>query len=276
MTSSLSSLFHDPMDAPDFTCLSFYKIFGFPDLGALVVRRASGHILNLRRYFGGGTIAQLSPSNDSRVMKKVPGLGDLHKIWDIHEGVEDGTLPFHSILALGVAIDTHLRLYGSMVSCHDTLKLGLTDGWSQDMISRHCCYLARYLYERLVDLKHRNGSPLIELYVDSPFMYGDPSLQGPTFAFNIMKEDGSYIPWTEVERLANSAGVYIRAGGKDIIWIHVNTADDYASGVCCPGGVAKALDYEDWEWDRIFSSGHACGSSEMAVIHNKPTGYVSP
>ncbi|KAI1044896.1 hypothetical protein LB505_005198 [Fusarium chuoi] len=44
-------------------------------------------------------------------------------------------------------------------------------------------------------------------------MYGDPSLQGPTFAFNIMKEDGSYIPWTEVERLANSAGVYIRAGG---------------------------------------------------------------
>ncbi|KAI1044863.1 hypothetical protein LB505_005197 [Fusarium chuoi] len=80
------------MDAPDFTCLSFYKIFGFPDLGALVVRRASGHILNLRRYFGGGTIAQLSPSKDSRVMKKVPGLGDLHKIWDIHEGYDISSL----------------------------------------------------------------------------------------------------------------------------------------------------------------------------------------
>jgi selenocysteine lyase/cysteine desulfurase len=31
--------------APDFTVLSFYKIFGFPDLGAVVVRKAAGHIL---------------------------------------------------------------------------------------------------------------------------------------------------------------------------------------------------------------------------------------
>jgi molybdenum cofactor sulfurtransferase len=34
------------------------------------------------------------------------------------------------------------------------------------------------------------------------------------------------------------------------------------------------LKYEEWEWDRIFSSGHACGSTEMAVVHNKPTGIV--
>ncbi|KAF5241240.1 hypothetical protein FAUST_3922 [Fusarium austroamericanum] len=240
MTSSLSSLFEDPSGAPDFTCLSLYKIFGFPDLGALVVRRASGHVLCLRRYFGGGTVAQLSPLRDTRVMKKVPGLGNKYMSWDIHEGLEDGTLPFHSILALGIAIDTHLRLYGSM-----------------DIISRHCCYLARSLHERLADLKHRNGLPVIELYADDPVRYGDPSAQGPTFAFNIMREDGSYVPWTEVERLANKAGVYIRAGG-----------------VCCPGGVAQALKYEEWEWDRIFSSGHACGSTEMALVHNKPTGIV--
>ncbi|GKT98760.1 unnamed protein product [Fusarium langsethiae] len=240
MTSSLSSLFEDPLGAPDFTCLSLYKIFGFPDLGALVVRRASGHILCLRRYFGGGTVAQLSPLQDTGVMKKVPGIGNKYMSWDIHEGLEDGTLPFHSILALGIAIDTHLRLYGSM-----------------DTISRHCCYLARSLYEQLVDLKHRNGLPVIELYANDPVRYGDPSAQGPTFAFNIMREDGSYVPWTEVERLANKAGVYIRAGG-----------------VCCPGGVAQALKYEEWEWDRIFSSGHACGSTEMAVVHNKPTGIV--
>ncbi|KIL95098.1 hypothetical protein FAVG1_02030 [Fusarium avenaceum] len=239
MTGCLSSLFKDPSDAPDFTCLSLYKIFGFPDLGALVVRRSSGHILSLRRYFGGGTITQLSPLQD-RVMKKVPGLGNQHMSWKLHEGLEDGTLPFHSILALGIAIDTHLRLYGSM-----------------DMISRHCCYLARSLYELLTGLKHRNGSPLIELYVDNPFMYGDPSVQGPTFAFNILREDGTYVSWPEAERLANDAGVYIRAGG-----------------VCCPGGVTKALELEEWEWNRIFSSGHACGSSEIAIIHDRPTGIV--
>ncbi|KAL4730536.1 hypothetical protein ACLX1H_002572 [Fusarium chlamydosporum] len=240
MTSSLSSLFEDPSGAPDFTCLSLYKIFGFPDLGALVVRRASGHILCLRKYFGGGTVAQLSPLQDTRVMKKVPGIGKKDMTWNIHDGLEDGTLPFHNILALGIAIDTHLRLYGSM-----------------DIISRHCCYLARSLYEQLVEIKHRDGSPVIEIYADDPVMYGEPLAQGPTFAFNIMREDGSYVPWTEVERLANKAGVYIRAGG-----------------VCCPGGVARALNYEEWEWDRIFSSGHACGSTEMAVIHNKPTGIV--
>ncbi|KAJ4271931.1 hypothetical protein NW762_000640 [Fusarium torreyae] len=45
-------------------------------------------------------------------------------------------------------------------------------------------------------------------------------------------------------------------------------------GVCCPGGVSKALEYEAWEWDRIISSGHACGTNEKAVVHNKPTGIV--
>lgn len=35
--------FSDPDSAPDFTALSFYKIFGFPDLGALIVRKSSGH-----------------------------------------------------------------------------------------------------------------------------------------------------------------------------------------------------------------------------------------
>lgn len=117
MTTPLSSMFADPNTAPDFTCLSFYKIFGFPDLGALVVRRASGHVLNLRKYFGGGTIAQVFPLNgDARISRKGPGIGDFNGMWDIHDGLEDGTLPFHSILALGLAIDTHARLYGSMVS----------------------------------------------------------------------------------------------------------------------------------------------------------------
>jgi molybdenum cofactor sulfurtransferase len=50
----MENVFRDVDQAPDFTCLSLYKIFGFPDIGALVVRKESGHILTLRRYFGGG------------------------------------------------------------------------------------------------------------------------------------------------------------------------------------------------------------------------------
>ncbi|KAK7422637.1 hypothetical protein QQZ08_009443 [Neonectria magnoliae] len=231
MTSSLGSLFNDPNDAPDFTCLSLYKTFGFPDLGALVLRRASGHVLNLRRYFGGGTVAQLFPLNgDRRVAKKIPGLGGQYDMWNIHDGLEDGTLPFHSILALGLAIDTHLRLYGSM-----------------DVISRHCNYLARTLYKSLVALIYPNGAPVVEVYVDDPTMYGDPSRQGATFAFNVMRQDGTYVPWTDVERLPTTP-VFISE--------------------------QEALEYEEWEWNRMFSSGHACGANEMAIISRRPTGIV--
>ncbi|KAI4707729.1 hypothetical protein J4E89_007357 [Alternaria sp. Ai002NY15] len=38
--------------APDFISLSFYKIFGFPDLGALIVRKAAGHVFDHRKSWG--------------------------------------------------------------------------------------------------------------------------------------------------------------------------------------------------------------------------------
>lgn len=65
-------------------------------------------------------------------------------------------------------------------------------------------------------LRYPNGSPVVEVYVDDPTMYGDPSRQGATFAFNVLRQDGTYVPWTDIERLANEAGVYIRAGGENI------------------------------------------------------------
>jgi selenocysteine lyase/cysteine desulfurase len=111
-------VFKDVEAAPDFVCVSFYKIFGFPDLGGLVVRKESGHILALRKYFGGGTVSivgtiggawHLSKGLESGARRA--GEGEQHA-GALHEGLEDGTLPFHSILALGEAIDVHAELYG--------------------------------------------------------------------------------------------------------------------------------------------------------------------
>ncbi|KAH8163517.1 hypothetical protein CIB48_g4710 [Xylaria polymorpha] len=48
--------FSNAATAPDFTVLSFYKIFGFPDLGGLIVKRETAPIFKQRRYFGGGTV----------------------------------------------------------------------------------------------------------------------------------------------------------------------------------------------------------------------------
>lgn len=54
---------------PDFICLSFYKIFGYPTgLGALIVSRRGEHILN-KSYYGGGTV-KISLSKASKWHQK--------------------------------------------------------------------------------------------------------------------------------------------------------------------------------------------------------------
>lgn len=208
MTSPLHKIFQDPDSAPDFTCVSFYKIFGFPDLGALVVRKDSGHILTLRKYFGGGTVTMVSVLGE--IWHKLKGRDAVDPYaagirqdngdhsYEIHDGLEDGTLPFHSILALGVAIDVHLRLYGSM-----------------ENISKHTNNLSVRLYQRMRNLTHANGRPLCHIYTeDDGRGFGDPRKQGSTIAFNLVDSGGYYIPYSDVERIANDNGCYVRSGGK--------------------------------------------------------------
>lgn len=55
----------DADGAPDFTVLSLYKIFGFPDLGALIIRKDAGSVFDKRRYFGGGTVEMVVSSSDT-------------------------------------------------------------------------------------------------------------------------------------------------------------------------------------------------------------------
>jgi molybdenum cofactor sulfurtransferase len=116
--------------------------------------------------------------------------------YKLHEGLEDGTLPFHSILALGEAIDVHRKLYRSM-----------------DVISKHTSYLIARLHRGLSELRHGNGRPVCHLYSDSAAGKGGSLKQGPVVAFNVRRANGQYIPYSDVERLANTAGIYIRSGG---------------------------------------------------------------
>ncbi|PQE27048.1 hypothetical protein CJF32_00000010 [Rutstroemia sp. NJR-2017a WRK4] len=226
--------FTDADAAPDFTVLSFYKIFGFPDLGALIVRRKSAHILTWRKYFGGGTVSSLTVLHEASYRRKDA---------TIHDGLEDGTLPFHSILALGCAIDVHYDLYGSM-----------------SRISKHTLYLTQRLYAGLSKLRHFNDQPVCEIYYDatdtSP--YTDSTTQGATIAFNILRPDGSYVSYTRVEQLANQKDIYVRAGG-----------------LCNPGGIASYLKVAPWHFKRAWSAGHRCSESDNTeIINGKPTGVV--
>jgi molybdenum cofactor sulfurtransferase len=174
-------------EAPDFTVLSLYKIFGFPDLGALIVRRASASIFDRRRYFGGGTVEMVVCLKEQWHAKKSDTL---------HEKLEDGTLPIHNIMALDAAMTVHRELYESL-----------------QQVSRHTTFLAKQMYEGLSSLQHGNAQKVCHVYKDSASTYGDSLTQGPVIAFNLQNECGGWVSNAEIEKLAAIRNFQLRTGG---------------------------------------------------------------
>ncbi|KAK4561109.1 hypothetical protein LTR86_005064 [Recurvomyces mirabilis] len=216
--------------APDFTILSFNKVFGFPDLGALIVRKDAAHLFDKRRYFGGGTVDMVVCLKEQWHAKKTGPL---------HERLEDGTLPIHSILALKSAMETHSELFGP-----------------RDRVTKHTSDLAKRLYEGLMALQHGNGQHVCKIYKHRESSYDNPCTQGPTVAFNIKDSNGTWVSTSEVEKLAAIKDVHLRTGG-----------------VCNPGGVTQALGLEPWEMKENFSAGQRCGG-EDDIRNGKPTGII--
>ena len=220
----------DAAAAADFTALSLTKIFGFPDLGALIVRKDTAHLFQKRRYFGGGTVDMVVCVKEQWHAKKSGPL---------HEQLEDGTLPIHSIVALRSALQTHRELFGAL-----------------DQVSRHTAALAKQLYTGLVSLRHANDTHVCAIYTSGESSYGDSTIQGPIVAFTLRDRRGNWVSNTEVEKLASIKDVHLRTGG-----------------VCNPGGVAQMLDLAPWEMRENFSAGHRCGG-ENDILNGKPTGVI--
>jgi len=173
--------------APDFVVLSFYKIFGFPDLGALLVRHEAADAFNARRYFGGGTVDMVVCVKEQWRAPKSQSL---------HERLEDGTLAIHNIIALDAAMDTYQRLFGTMKD-----------------VAAHTAFLARHLYRGLESLRHGNGQAVCTIYSPDPDNQAYTSGNGPVVAFNIRNSLGAWISLSEVEKLATLKHFHIRTGG---------------------------------------------------------------
>ena len=220
----------DSDKSPDFTVLSFYKIFGFPDLGALIVRKEATPILRRRRYFGGGTVELVT-------CLKAPW--HIRKEGPLHEQMEDGTLPFHNIMALDGALDVHRRLFGSMAK-----------------ISEHVTALTQELLRALLSLRHRNGRAVCQIYNDPALYFNNGKSQGPVIAFNLRTSHGSWVSLSEVGKLAIIRNVYLRTGG-----------------LCNPGGVAAALSLTPQDMRRNFSAGQRCGN-ENDILDGRPSGMI--
>lgn len=226
----------DSETAPDFTVVSFSKIFGFPDLGGLLVRRQAEPAFSNRKYFGGGTVETVVCHKEQ---------WHAPKAYSLHERLEDGTLPIHSIIALDIAMLTHRQLFGSM-----------------GRVASHVSFLSKRLHAGLKELRHRNGEPVCEMYsTGTAEKYSFEDLTetlhpGPIIAFNLRNQAGAWVSLSEVEKLASLKGFHIRTGG-----------------VCNPGGIAFALNLQPWEIKRNFSVGFRCGS-ENDIIAGKPTGVI--
>lgn len=221
---------NDQTLAPDFIALSFYKMFGFPDLGALIVRREAAPVLLSRKYFGGGTVEMVVAVGDS---------WHHNHQQQIHEALEDGTLPFHNILALKHAMRSHSLLYPNPVQ-----------------VAHHAAVLSRYAYTALESFRHENGRRVVTIYKDPAGQYGDSQSQGPIISLNIHDRNGMLIGKTRVEALACACGFQLRTGS-----------------LCNPGGIATMFDFRPWEMRRNFSHGMRCGD-DLDFLGGKPTGVV--
>ena len=226
----------DPDNAPDFIALSFYKIFGFPDIGALIVRKEAGHVLSERRYFGGGTVDMFINWTNNGIDTDA---WHAKKSTSLHETLEDGTPASHSILALHLALKAHQRLFGSLGN-----------------VSKHTCNLTTILHSTMLTLLHTNGLQVCTIYEGSPSQYGNSRDQGPIIAFNVRNSRGEWIGKSDVERLAILHNVQLRTGG-----------------VCNPGGIASALDWSSKEMRDNLDAGLHCGN-ELDEINGKPTGII--
>jgi len=161
---------------PDFACVSFYKIFGYPTgVGALIARRQALEKLH-RPWFGGGTIVAVSVQANQHFLAK----GEA--------GFEDGTPNYLSLPAVDFGLSFIERLGIETV---ETRTRCLT-GW---------------LLQELLELKHSNGAPVVRIYGPSTTKH-----RGATVAMNFFSPEGKPVDYRSVEERAGQEKISLRTG----------------------------------------------------------------
>jgi selenocysteine lyase/cysteine desulfurase len=162
--------------SPEFVCVSFYKMFGYPTgVGALIARREA--LARLRRpWFAGGTVEFVSVQNR------------MHQLYEGPLGFEDGTPNFIDIAAVRAGLD-FLRRVG-VQRIHD-----------------HVGCLTEQLLDALGRLAHSGGAPLVRLYGPRT-----AEQRGGTIAFGVLDAGGREIFFETIETAASEVGISVRGG----------------------------------------------------------------
>jgi molybdenum cofactor sulfurtransferase len=161
---------------PDFVCLSFYKMFGWPTgVGALIARREALAKLE-RPWFSGGTIVAAFVQRDWH--QYAPGEAEF----------EDGTVNFLNLPAIEIGLRFLDRI--GMEAIHD-----------------HVQAHAEQLLETVTGLRHSDGSPAATVYGPTT-----TDGRGATVAFNFLHPDGRIVDERYVDRVAGHHSVSLRTG----------------------------------------------------------------
>lgn len=161
---------------PDYVSLSFYKMFGYPTgVGCLLARKQA--LAKLQRpWFAGGTITVASVQ------------ADRYYLHGGAEAFEDGTLNYLSLPAVHIGL-RHLTAIG------------------MELIHTRVRCLTGWLLDELTNLRHSNGTPLMQVY--GPL---ETRERGGTVTFNFFDPAGHFIDHRLVERRANEVGISLRTG----------------------------------------------------------------
>ncbi len=161
---------------PDFVCVSFYKMFGYPTgIGALLIRRSSFPKLQ-RPWFAGGTVNFVTVQGDS------------HNLADNEAAFEDGTINYLNIPAIKYGLQ-HIE------------NIGMSN------ITLRVLSLTNWLLQNLYALQHSNGKPMVRIY--GPVNTKD---RGGTITFNFYSPDSHLLDYRRIEELANEKGISLRTG----------------------------------------------------------------
>lgn len=161
---------------PDFVCLSFYKMFGFPTgIGALVARREA--LANLDRpWFAGGTVEWVSTQSETHALRSGAA------------AFEDGTPHFLGFDAVCDGLD-------------------LLDSLGMSRIRARIAELTARLLTALTALRHPGGAPVVEIYGPA-----DTTNRGGTVSFNVLDATGAHVPFDHVVLRAARHRVSLRGG----------------------------------------------------------------
>jgi len=208
---------------PDYVTVSFYKMFGYPTgVGALLARRAALEKLD-RPWFAGGTIEVVSVQADQHIFSTGS------------EAFEDGTLNYTSLPAIERGLD-------------------FVEAAGIDTIHTRVSCLTRWTLDRLGELRHSNGAPLVRVY--GPL---DTDMRGATIAMNLYDADGNSIHDKHVEALATERKISLRTGC-----------------FCNPGAGEAALGLEKDEIEHCFDQGPERMTLDQfrQCIESKNTGAI--